>query len=203
MNKDKKSLIDLDIFKKYNVKWILSISIWTFALAIGVSLISENILRNLDILMAVISLIGIIIIGVVFDIIGISVAVSDEKIFHSMAANNIKEAKYAIKLVRNAGQVSNFCNDVIGDICGIISGSAGAIIVLRLINQYGFKEGTFVSIVMTGIIASLTVGGKAIGKEIAIYNSEKIIFRVSKIFMFLHTKLGIRVLPSLKKKKKK
>ena len=189
------------LLRKYNMKWVLIITLWTFLLAISVSLISESILRNFDILLALISLIIIIIFGVLFDIIGIAVTASDERTFHSMAANKVKEAKYAVKLVRNAGPVSNFCNDVIGDISGIISGAAGTIIVLKLVNEYGFKEGTLLSIIMSGIIASFTVGGKAIGKEIAIKNSEKIIFFTSKFFMLMHTKFGIDILPELRKKK--
>ncbi len=196
-NKNKNS----SLLRKYNMKWVLLISLWTFLLAICVSLISESILRNFDIMMAFIILVFIIIFGVLFDIIGIAVTASDERTFHSMAANKVTEAKYAVKLVRNAGPVSNFCNDVIGDISGIISGAAGTIIVLKLINEYGFKEATFLSVVMSGIIASLTVGGKAIGKEIAINKAEKIIFFTSKFFMIVHIKLGIDILPELRKKK--
>ena len=35
--------------------------------------------------------------------------------------------------IRNAGRVSSFCNDVIGDICGVISGSAAAVISARVL----------------------------------------------------------------------
>ncbi|MGF7057013.1 hypothetical protein [Brassicibacter mesophilus] len=192
---------NFSLLKKYNMKWVLLITLWTFLLAISVSLISESILRNFDILLAFVSLIFIIIFGVFFDVIGIAVTASDERTFHSMAANKVKEAKYAVKLVRNAGPVSNFCNDVIGDISGIISGAAGTIIVMKLVNEYGFKEGTLLSIVMSGIIAALTVGGKAIGKEIAIKKSEKIIFCTSKVLMLIHMKIGIDILPELRKKK--
>lgn len=189
------------LLKKYNMKWVLLITLWTFLLAISVSLISESILRNFNVLPAFISLILIIIFGVFFDVIGIAVTASDEKVFHSMAANKVKEAKYAVKLVRNAGPVSNFCNDVIGDISGIISGAAGTTIILKLVNEYGIKEGALLSIIMSGIIASLTVGGKAIGKEVAIKKSEKIVFYASKFLMLIHVKLGIDILPELRKKK--
>ncbi|WP_352420034.1 CNNM domain-containing protein [Proteiniborus sp.] len=202
-SKNKKNYKNENDIKKSNIRWVLIITLWTFILSISVSIVSESILRNFDIILAFISLIIVIIFGVFFDIIGIAVTASDEKTFHSMAANKIKEAKYAVKLVRNAGRVSNFCNDVIGDICGIISGAAGTIIVMKLVSEYGFSRITLISVVMTGIIASLTVGGKAIGKEFAINKSDKIIFFTAKIVMILDTKLRIDVLPELRSYKNK
>ena len=45
------------------------------------------------------------------------------------------DARQAIYIVRNADRVSNFCNDVIGDISGIISGTAVAFVVLKLLQS--------------------------------------------------------------------
>lgn len=150
-------------------------------------------MKNLDVFFAFIILIIIILLGILFDIIGIAVTASDEKPFHSMAANKVEEAKHAIKLIKNAGQVSNFCNDVIGDISGIVSGSAGTIIIYNLINKYNIKNGTILSIIITALIASFTVGGKAVGKEIAINNSEKIIFKMAKVLNFLENNFKIKL----------
>lgn len=188
--------------EKYNMKWIILITMWTFFLAICISMISENIMRNLNIVMALTTLTVIISFGVAFDIIGIAVTAAKEDTFHSMAANKIYEAKYAIRLVRNAGPVSNFCSDVIGDIAGIVSGAAGTIIVIKIIEIYGIRDGTFISIVMSGIIAALTVGGKAYGKEIAINNADDIIYKTGKVFMLFYIKFGVDLLPPLKKTEK-
>ena len=46
--------------------------------------------------------------------------------------------------------------------------------------KYNWNFG-IVTLVFTGIIASLTIGGKALGKEIAVKNGEKIVHTVSKI----------------------
>mgnify|MGYP000872156351 FL=1 len=192
---------DESIFNKYNLKWVIMISFWTFIMAIFFSLITENLMKNLDILLAFVILVIIMLIGIVFDIIGIAVTASDEKSFHSMAANKIEEAKYAVKLIRNAGQVSNFCNDVVGDISGIISGAAGTTIIYKLIDRYSIKNGTILSIIITALIASFTVGGKALGKGIAINNSEKIIFQISKVLKLMGSKLKIDLFPDLKRKK--
>lgn len=190
-------------FQKYNLKWVFLITLWTFLLAICVSIISESLMRNLEILAAFIVLVFIILLGVFFDTIGIAVTASSEKPFHSMASNRVPEAKYAIKLVRNAGPVSNFCNDVIGDISGIVSGAAGTIIVFKLTQKYGILDSALISTAMSALVASVTVGGKAVGKEVAINKCDQIIFYVSKVLLFLDNKLGIKILPSIKKKKNK
>ena len=185
-----------------NNKWILAIIFWTFIMAIVFSIITENLMNNIDIFAAFIILIIIIFNGIVFDIIGIAVTSAEEKPFHAMAANKIQEAKYAVRLVRNAGQVSNFCNDVIGDISGIITRAAGTTIIYKLIEKYNIKSSTMLSILVTALIASLTVGGKAFGKEIAIKNSEQIIFHFAKVLSFLDDKLGIVILSENKNNKK-
>ena len=185
---------------KYNIKWVIMITIWTFILAIIFNIITEGLVNNLGILLAIIILIIIILIGIFFDTIGIAVTIAREKPFHAMAANKVEEAKYAIKLVRNAGEVSNFCNDVIGDISGIISGAVGTTIIYKLINIYDIKNGSILSIIITSLIASLTVGGKAFGKSTAILYSEKIIFQTAKIFNFLEKRFRIDILPDKKKK---
>lgn len=182
---------DIDIPNKNNKRWVFIISLWTFIMAVFFSLITDKLMKNVEVFFAFIILITIVLFGVIFDIIGIAVTASDEKPFHSMAANKVKEAKYAIKLIKNAGQVSNFCNDVIGDISGIISGSAGTIIIYKLMHIYDLRDGTILSIIITALIASFTVGGKAIGKEIAMNNSEKIIFHMAKVLNFLESNLGI------------
>ncbi len=190
------------ISSKFNLKWVFFISIWTFIMSVIVSIITENLVENLDIAMAFVVLIFIIFIGIIFDIIGIAVTTAEEKPFHAMAANKVEEAKFAIKLVRNAGQVSNFCNDVIGDISGILSGAAGTTIIYKLMNRYDLVDGTVLSIMITSLIASLTVGGKAFGKSIALFNYEKIIYSIAKILNFIEKKLGIDFFPNKKKNKK-
>jgi len=188
--------------RSHNNKWVLVITFWTFIMAVVFSIITENLMNNIDILAAFIILMFIIFVGIFFDIIGIAVTSAEERPFHAMAANKIEEAKYAVRLVRNAGQVSNFCNDVIGDISGIISGGAGTTIIYKLIERYNIKSGTVLSILVTALIASFTVGGKALGKEIAIKNSEQIIFHFAKVLTFLEEKLKITILSDNKSNKK-
>ena len=94
-----------------------------------------------------------------------------------MAASKVKGAKESIMLIRNAPMVANLFNDVIGDICGIISGSTATAIVLAIEEGFGIKS-VLLSIAMSGFVAALTVGGKAIGKSIAIARARYIVYYV-------------------------
>lgn len=174
-------------------KWIIRVTLLTFMLAIFMSIISENLLRSINIFFAIILLLTIIGIGVFFDTIGIAVTAADVKPFHSMASKKIMSAKFSIKLLKNASQVSNFCNDVIGDISGIVSGSAVAIIVLRISTITSISSSVIISIIMSGIVAALTVGGKALGKEIAIKKSKEIVDLAGKVLYKIYVKTGFEI----------
>ena len=103
------------------------------------SFISENLIKNINVVFAFLILIIIIFIGILFDIIGVAVTAADEPPFHAMSANKQKGSKEAVILIRNADIVSNFCNDVIGDIAGTLSGAAGATLVYRILRFYDIK----------------------------------------------------------------
>ena len=83
-------------------------------------------------------------------------------------------------MLANSDKVSSFCNDVIGDICNIISGSAGLVVALEIANKFNIKT-TLVTLLMASLIASLTIGGKALGKGYAVNQSEYIVSKVTKI----------------------
>ena len=188
---------------KYNMKWVLFITFWTFVLAIGISVIAENLVQNLDVLFAFIILLIIVFIGILFDTIGIAVTAASEKPFHAMAANKIDEARTAIKLVRNSSQVSNFCNDVIGDISGIISGAVATSIIFRVVLIMGIVDGTVLTILLTAFTASLTVGGKGVGKSVAEYHHEQIIYQVARVVNLAEKVFNVEIFANKKKAKEK
>ena len=96
------------------------------------SLASETSLSGAGAAAAALVLAVFIGLGILFDIIGVAVTAADPRPFHSMAAHKEPGAKEALVLLRNAGRVSSVCNDVVGDICGIVSGTTTAVIVVRL-----------------------------------------------------------------------
>ena len=173
-----------------NRKWSLIITLVSFFLSASMSVISSEILYNAGIFISFLVVFIIIIINILFDTIGTAVTAADEAPFHAMASRKVYGAKQAIKLIRNADKVSNLCNDVIGDICGVISGTACTYIVLKIAADSSSLKETVISVIMTGMVASLTVGGKALGKSIAIDNSNYIIYKVAVIIRFFELKTG-------------
>ena len=93
----------------------------------------------------------------------------------------VPEAPTAIRMLRRADRVSSFCNDVVGDICGVVSGSASAVIAARAVAGMQPVLSSVVQLLMSALVAGLTVGGKAFGKSIAMNNSTMIIHSAAKV----------------------
>ena len=156
----------------------------TFTIAMLFSYIFEVLLADVPLLIAFLMLIGIIIVGIFFDGIGNAVVAVDETTFHAMAASKVKGAKESITLIRNAPMVANLFNDVIGDIAGIISGSTATAIVLAIEKGFGIKS-ILLSIAMSGFVAAMTVGGKAIGKGFAIARARYIVYYTGVVMYYM------------------
>lgn len=162
--------------------WSVFVMILSFALSILLLAASGSLFERTGIVTALIVVAVIILVGIVFDMIGVAVAAAEETPFHSMAARKIHGARQSIRLIRSAPRVSSFCNDVIGDICGVVSGTAGAAIVFRMFT--GPSDTTWAEALMGAGIAALTVGGKAFGKSFSMRNSNYIIFLVGRVLAF-------------------
>lgn len=171
-----------------NKRWSLIITVVSFLLSASMSLISSQILQDVHIVIAFSVVLVIIIVSILFDVIGTAVTAADEAPFHAMASRKLFGAREAIRLIRNADKVSNFCNDVVGDICGVISGTASMYIIFTFIGKGNDTDSTLPGLVITGLVAALTVGGKAFGKSLAIENSNYIIYRVGVVLKFLFGK---------------
>ena len=172
---------------KSNYRWSLIVTILAFLISVVMSLISTLILKNVSLLIAILVIFLFIALGITFDIVGVAVASSDEVAFHSMSARKIKEGRVGVKLLKNAPKVSSICCDVVGDVCGIISGSAGVTIVALLIKLTNANE-LLISLVVTGLISALTIGGKSLTKNYAMNKSTVVITRVSKILAIFSKK---------------
>ena len=168
-------------------KWIVLIFLSTMFISAVMSFVSSNLLEGSTLVVSFFILVCIIFIGIVFDIIGVAVTAADEAPFHSMASRKIPEAVDALRLIRNAERVSSFCNDVIGDICGVISGSASAVIAVRaLLLRPGSKEAVL-NLILSALVAGLTVGGKAFGKTIALQSSIQVVRVAARVLHFFRT----------------
>ena len=172
---------------KTNFKWVIKIVLISVAATMVFSLASTEALGRAGFVIAFAILTAFIIIGIVFDIIGIAVTAATEAPFHSMAAHHERGAMESLRFIKNADKVSSFCNDVIGDVSGIVSGSTAALIAARLIQ--GRSNGSIlVPLLISGAVTGLTIGGKAIGKSFAINNSTVIVLMVGKLANMLRFK---------------
>ncbi len=175
--------------KKINYNWVITITIITFFVAIVLGYASLVLMNVLNLYLAVLILFVIVFMGIFFDLLGIAVTAADETPFHSMASSKVPGSKESILIIRNAGAVANFFNDVIGDIAGIISGSASTAIIVKMTLDSGSMI-TLATILLTAIVAGITVGGKAIGKELALRNANYIVYQIGRIILIIRGNRG-------------
>lgn len=176
---EKKDINNKKVGNKKRSIWAIKITIITFFLALLFSFVTEITSSNANVIVAMILLIFLILINIVFDGIGVAATSCDIVPLLSMSAKKVKAAYVAVKLVKNAEKVSNICADVIGDICGIISGAFSITIIIKLANDR--PDMYLYNIIFSSIIAALTVGGKAFVKEIAMKNSKEIMLFTSRV----------------------
>lgn len=167
--------------KKSNTVWIVAAFLISFFITAVLSALSDKVINALSLIVSAIVLIAIIALGILFDVIGLAVTTADIKPFNSMASRKLKTGQKAVWLINNAEKVSSFCNDIVGDIAGVVSGATGAGIAVKLFMDMDADIAFLLTLALTSLISAVTVGGKAIGKSVAIKHSTNIVKMVSKI----------------------
>lgn len=161
---------------------VFKVGFLTFFLSITISALFRLTRATMAFGVSLSVLLVVVFVGIVFDLIGTAATAAQEKPFHAMASDRIPGARKAIELVRNADRVANFCNDLIGDICGTVSGSISAALIIDVVTKYNlFGIEDLISMLTVGLVAALTVGGKAFGKSFAIRQANTIIWTVARI----------------------
>ena len=168
---------------KSNIRWIIKIVLISIASSVVFTLATAEILGRAGIIISFAMLAVFIVVGIVFDMIGLAVATSTEAPFHSMAAHRERGATESLRLIKNADKVTSFCNDVVGDVTGIISGMTAALIAARLMEGFS-SESLLFPLIISAAVTGLTVGGKAVGKAFTFNNNIAIVLRVGKIINF-------------------
>ncbi|TRM10557.1 hypothetical protein FH966_01825 [Lentibacillus cibarius] len=172
-----------------SIPWSSKIMLTTFIMALFFSFMSSLFREGAGLVISLTIVLVFILIGIIGDTIGLASATAKEEYFRAMASKKIKGAKEATYITRNAPLFSSFFNDVVGDIAGIVSGAASTSVVFQLGRMINTTEGSLgfiaISVLLTSLIAAVTVGGKAVCKTIAIYKSTPIILFTGKIlYMF-------------------
>ena len=162
------------------ILWSLKLGFIAFLISVVMSFISEVAMKNVNIFVGTIVILLFVLFGIIFDMIGVAVTSADEAPLHAMSSKKIKGAKVAVVLKKNSSKTSTFCCDVIGDICGIISGAASVVVSTQLHEIFQIPL-LYSSLLVTGIVAALTIGGKSLEKPIAINNGNNILYNFAKI----------------------
>jgi len=175
--------------RRRKARWVILITIWSFILAIIFGFIAQYFLNEIESLFVSFAILFFVVfLGIIFDLIGTAAAAAKIGPMNSKAACKVPGAKKGVYLVKNAEQVANFCNDVAGDISGVVSGTLAALIVFKLVVTVPHDQAEFyIGILLTALVAAVTVGGKAWGKIVAINNSTEVILMVGLLLTRLES----------------
>ena len=172
---------------KTNNKWVIKIVLISVAATVAFTFASSRILGRAGNIVAFAILVVFIGIGIIFDIIGVAVAAAQEAPFHSMAVHRERGAAEALRLLKNADKTSSFCNDVVGDVTGIVSGATAALIAAKFMQSLG-TESVLFQLLISSVATGLMIGGKAVGKTLAFNRCTAIVLRVGKLINFISFK---------------
>ena len=169
--------------------WLVAIFFMALTISAVFSFLSQELLSSAALFGAFVVLLAIIAVGILFDLLGVAVTAAEERPFHSMASRKVIGAVEAIWLLRNASKVSSICCDVVGDICGVVSGAAAAVVAIEAFTYFEKPSLQILQLMLSALVAALTILGKAFCKQIALDNSTaivhgfaKAIYRVKRIF---------------------
>ena len=169
-------------------RWLVTVFFLSLVISATFSFASQKLLGGAGLFGAFIVLFLIIAIGILADMLGVAVTAADEKPFHSMASRKVAGSVEAIRLLRSAGKVSSICCDIVGDICGVISGAAAALIAAGAFLQFTSIPLTVLQLLLSALVASLTITGKAFCKYIALEHSTEIVHIAGKVIHFFKFK---------------
>ena len=166
--------------------WLVQIFFTSLCLSVLFALISELTLSHASLALALFLITLLVGTSVLFDLIGVAITACNIKPLLELQQKGVRGASVAVKLVKNADKVSCVCSDVIGDICSILSGAGGVAISVIIINLLPNFSNILLSIIISSVIASLTILGKAIGKSYALNDPVSIVMAVSRALMVVY-----------------
>ncbi|MEJ6950113.1 hypothetical protein [Natronospora cellulosivora (SeqCode)] len=157
-----------------------------------VTLISQTTVEYVALLPAVLILLIVIFVGIISDMVGVAATVAKRETFNAKAAKKVFGASNTLFLLNHSERVASLMCDIVGDICGTVSGAIGIVIVLRIVNSWGGSQ-TVINLLIIAMVSALTVGGKAFFKTYGIRKADEIIFFVGRIlasFQYIARTIG-------------
>ena len=166
--------------RKY--RWAIKMFLIAICMSLFFGFISQTLLAKMGVFIAIIGICIFIFFSVIFDMLGIAVASCDQEVFEKWNQEGIKGAVVGLTLCKNSEKMCSFCADVVGDICSTLCGAGGACIVASLTNDiYNNNLVMLIAISVSALIAGVTIFFKAIMKERALKNSNKIILKLGNL----------------------
>lgn len=156
---------------KNSTKWAFKVFILSISLSIIFSLVSQSLLPSLSPFFSIFVIVFFVFVSVIFDMVAVA--------FTSINKEQLEKYKnengyvMAVKLCERADKVASFGGDVVGDICGILSGAGGVSLVVNM-NIQDTNLNLLVTCLVSSLIAGITIFCKAIMKTYALQNCEQI-----------------------------
>ena len=161
---------------KHSTKWAFKVLLLSVSLSIIFSLLSQSIMPTLPSFLSIFVIIFFIFVSVVFDVIAVAfTTIKKEDLEEYKKQKGYETAK---KLCDHSDKISSFGGDVIGDICGILSGAGGVSLVFNMQIQ-DENLNLLVTCLISSLIAGLTIFCKAIMKSYAMQNCAKIALKTA------------------------
>ena len=159
----------------------LAVGLGTASISILLNLAGKGAAGSLDTAAGLVVLLGVVLVGVLFDVIGVAATAASEHGFHAMATDRVPGAAQAVWIVRHADRVANFANDMVGDAAGTLSGALAASLVAQWRAQQPAISELWATTLLVAAVSGLTVGGKAALKGFAIRHAEQVVYAVGRL----------------------
>lgn len=156
---------------KNSTKWAFKVFILSISLSIIFSLVSQSLLPSLSPFFSIFVIVFFVFVSVIFDMVAVAfTSINKEQLDKFKNENGYV---MAVKLCERADKVASFGGDVVGDICGILSGAGGVSLVVNM-NIQDTNLNLLVTCLVSSLIAGITIFCKAIMKTYALQNCEQI-----------------------------
>ena len=156
---------------KNSTKWAIKVFVLSISLSIIFSLFSQSLLPSLSPFFSIFVIVFFVFVSVIFDMVAVAfTSINKEQLDKFKNENGYV---MAVKLCERADKVASFGGDVVGDICGILSGAGGVSLVVNM-NIQDANLNLLVTCLVSSLIAGITIFCKAIMKTYALQNCEQI-----------------------------
>ena len=172
---------------KNSVRWAFKALILSVSVSIVFGMFSQSLFPALPAFLSVLIIFFFIFISVLFDMIGVAFTTLSKNDLNGLSEPDSPLFETLSKLFENKDKISSFCGDIVGDICGILSGAGGVSLVYNM--HFSDINVNFIATCITSsVIAGLTIFGKAVMKGYAVQNCKNVAYMTAKTIYSLQIK---------------